>query len=1035
MDTDRLVQFMRKLPLFSAYADDDVNALADAAQIQSLKAGQLVFSQGDAAETFYLVHAGRVRILLKNEDGQEVNLGVMTRGDHFGETGLITGAPRNATARAVEDSVLVAIDKPSFDRYVLSSPAQREYFDRFIQVTSIHRFLKSCTDLSVMPAKELREVVLSFQPEYFRAGAAVFRQGAEADRFYLIERGKIKVVRWEEGEPQVINVLRDGDLFGEKAILEEAPRHADIVCLTDCYLFSLSREAFDALTATSARFKKVIEDRVRSYQADRPPIPYEEVIKQELAAEKAITVEEAPAKAEIPPQAEEKDRFGGLAAFYRQRLRFPFIMQPDQMACGTTCIMMIARYYGKSFSSSRLRELAHVDRSGASLADLADAAEQVGFSTRAARLDYDALRSSRLPCIAHWQGYHFVVVNKVSAKHVWVADPARGVRKYTRKHFCENWNGITLLMEPTPKFEEQKEDRSSLRNFVQFLAPYKLILLEVVLASLLLNLFGLATPIFTQNVIDKVLAHHNPSMLNIMLLGMLLVLFFRVLVGVVRQYLVVHTSIKIDLRMLVAFYKHLLALPLGYFKVRKLGDFMARFGENRKIRHFLASTALTLVLDTMLIVVYVSLMCYYNLKMTGLAVVFIPMFAVLGFAFTPALRRLNVDSFAAHAESGSHLIESIGGIETVKALSVEHATRWKWEEKFIKCLNIDFKLSKTAFYFHTGGDFVGALGSTVVLWYGALQVMQGALSVGELMAFMALMGSVLAPANRIIAAWDEIQQTLVSVDRLNDVFSARPEIPQDMTDAKGLVLREPKGRIVFDKVFFRYGGKDDAYILSNIDMTIEPGQTVALVGRSGSGKSTLVRLIARLYDVTEGKILIDGFDIRNLHLPALRRMVGYVLQESFVFNGTVRENVSLSDPEETTERVIEAARLANAHDFISDLPQGYQTRVGESGLQLSGGQKQRIAIARALYSDPKILILDEATNSLDTESEQAIQKNMGAIQSDRTTVIIAHRLSTVRNADRILVLDNGEIVEQGTHEDLMDRRGLYHYLNHQQFSL
>jgi ATP-binding cassette subfamily B protein len=338
-------------------------------------------------------------------------------------------------------------------------------------------------------------------------------------------------------------------------------------------------------------------------------------------------------------------------------------------------------------------------------------------------------------------------------------------------------------------------------------------------------------------------------------------------------------------------------------------------------------------------------------------------------------------------------------------------------------------------YFNSLGEFTSALSSTVILWYGAHKVIQQAMSIGELMAFMALLGSVITPINRVVAAWDNIQQTLVSVDRLNDVFSAETEFPQSTAETTDLVLRQPRGEIAFEDVFFRYGGKEDPYILSALNFKVLPGQTVAIVGRSGSGKTTLVRLIARFYDVSEGKITIDGYDLKTINLASLRKLIGYVLQENHIFNASIRENISIGDPDENIERVIEAAKMANAHDFITGLGQGYDTRVGESGLQLSGGQKQRIAIARVLYNDPKIIIFDEATSSLDTESELAIQSNFNTVLKDRTAIVIAHRLSTIRNADTILVLDNGEIIEQGDHESLMAKRGLYHYLNHQQLNL
>ncbi|MBI5057518.1 MAG: peptidase domain-containing ABC transporter [Nitrospirae bacterium] len=1035
MESKEIQNFIRKLPLFSVYSDEDLSGLVAVVHLKQVQTGEVVFSQDDPGDNYYIVYSGKVRIVQKAADGQEVNLGVRTRGDHFGETALITDSRRNASARASEDSVLLVISKKDFNAYLFSRPELREYFDKFIRAASIHRFLKSCTELSSVSPKELQELVRSFTAEHFREGDVVFRQGSEGDKFYLIESGKVKVLRWEDNRQEVINFLREGDFFGEKALIETSKRFADVVCLTDCHLFSLSKDAFQSIMRNSPKLKKIIEDRIQSYLTDKPPVPYEEIIKQELASFRKTKVGPG-APQEGPAAADEKKKHAKkLTSFYRRNIRFPFIYQYDEMTCGTTCIMMIAKYYGKNFSSAKLRELAHVDLSGSSLAGLAAAAEQVGFLARGLKLDYAGLSSVRLPCIVHWQGFHYVVVYKANEKSVWVADPALGLRKYSREYFEKSWNGITLTLDLTPEFEKQKEEKTSYRNFIQFVTPYKAILIEIFLASLLLNIFGLATPIFTQNVIDKVLMHQNVSMLNIMLTGMLIVLVFRILTMIVRQYLIVHTSMKIDLRMLVYFYKHMLALPLGYYKVRKIGDFITRFGENMKIRKFLTDTALTLVLDSILIIVYLSLMFYYNMQMTGLVLLFIPVFIVMTLVFTPVLKRLNIDSFAARSESESHLIESINAIDTVKAMNIEYPVRWKWEDKFIKALNIDFKLYNTALYFNSIGDFLGTLSSTVILWYGAHKVMDGSITVGELMAFMALTGSVITPVNRMITSWDEIQQTLVSIDRLNDVLTAKPEFPESMDDASGVVIHEPRGGIAFENVFFRYGGDDDAYILSNISLKIEPGQTVAIVGRSGSGKTTLVKLLARFYDASEGKILVDGFDIKNINLSNLRKMVGFVLQENFIFNGTIRENISMHDQGETMDKVIEGAKLANAHDFISNLAMGYETKVGESGLQLSGGQKQRIAIARVLYSKPKILVFDEATSSLDTESEKAIQQNLDAILKDRTALIIAHRLSTVRHADRIVVLDNGEVVESGTHEELMEKQGLYHYLNYQQLNI
>jgi ATP-binding cassette, subfamily B, bacterial HlyB/CyaB len=1025
-----LVSFLKQVSIFSVYQEEELNAILQSSTLKSLNAGEVLFNQGDHGDTFYVVYSGRIRVIMRDEDGKEINLGVLTKGDHFGESALITNTPRNAGARAAEDCVLLEIEQESFYKYVLSNKEQRKYFDTFLRSTSIQRFLKSCTELSVVPALELKRFVGSFSSEHFKAGEAVFRQGAPPDKFYLIESGKIKVARWEDGTEEIVNFLHEGDFFGEKALIEQSERNADIVCLTDCHLYSLSAERFEELVSSSLKLTKVIEDRIVSYRTNKPPIPYRDLIKQELAGLKSISVSQ-----ESREEKRTEESRKGHRRPIRHRIVFPFIRQLDEMSCGPTCIMMIAKYHGKRFSSSRIRDLAHVDLSGASLDGLASAAEKLGFATRAMRFELTDLSRAALPCIVHWQGFHFVIVYRITDRHVYVADPAIGLKRYSRDEFVENWNGITLLIEPTPELYKQEDAKSSLKNFLPFVTQYKLILAEVFAASILLNLFGLATPIFTQNIIDNVLGNANLSLLNMMFIGMIVILVFQVIVGIIRQYLIVHTSMKIDLRMLVSFFKHLLSLPLGYYKVRKIGDFVTRFGENQTIRNFLTNTALTLLLDSILIGVYLALMFHYNVSMTLIVLLFIPVFIAVTLVFTPTIKRRNIESFNTRAESDSHLIETINAIDTVKAGNSEHKMRWRWENKYIDNLNADFRLFSIALYFHSFGGFVAGLTSVVLLWYGAHHVINGGLSLGQLMAFMVLMGSVIGPINRIVGAWTDVQQVLTSVERLNDVFSAKPEFPTSANAARGLVLTQPEGEIELSNVYFRYGGSEDRYILSNINLKVLPGQTVAIVGRSGSGKSTLVRLLTRLYNPTEGRVTLDGIDVKNIDLGCLRKLVGFVIQEAFVFNATIRENISQFDTEESIEKVMEAARLANADDFIANLGMGYETRIGESGIQLSGGQKQRIAIARVLYNNPKVLVFDEATSSLDTESEQAIQRNLGAILSGKTAIVIAHRLSTVRNADAIVVLDNGQIVERGTHEELIEKRGLYHYLSHQQLNV
>ncbi|MDD2717532.1 MAG: peptidase domain-containing ABC transporter [Candidatus Wallbacteria bacterium] len=1030
MNLNDLLIFIRKVPNFSIYREEDLSRLLAAAELVRLSAGEELFRQGERGDTFYIILSGKIRILQTNEAGREINLGIRNSTDHIGARAIITDEPRIATARAVDDSLLLSIGRDAFTSFISSKPELKEYFDKFFKHISIFNFLKSCTDLSSIDPGDLQELVLIFNSEFFKEQEAVFRQGAEPDKFYLIEKGKAKVVRWQQDKQEIINFLHEGQFFGEKALFEDTKRYADVVCLTDCHLFSLSRQDFNRVLSRSPVMKKIIEGRIRSYSSE-PPLPYQEIIKQELGARARIRVSR---DGEEGFEGRTEKPFSLHNLFY-SRLSFPFIMQHDQMSCGTTCLQMIARFYGKNIGAERLRELAHVDRSGASLANLAQAAEQMGFNTRGLKLDYNSLKTVRLPAVVHWQGYHYLVVYSLSDTHVCVADPAMGKRKYTRDYFCSNWNGITLTLEPAQAFNKEPEDNFSITGFLQFVSPHWLTVLEIFAASLLLNLFGLATPIFTKNIIDRVLLRQSVTLLNVMFVGMLIVIVFRMLTMLVRQYLTIHTVTKIDLKMLTFFYRHLLNLPLSYFQARKTGDFLNRFQENSKIRNFFTNTALTLVLDTILIAVYFALMFYYNFTLTWFVILFIPVCAILTLLFTPVLKRLNLESLSARSDVESHLVESINGIETIKAANLEYPVRWKWENKFIRSLNIDFNLNSSSLYFQALGDFAATFGSTFILWYGAHLVLLGQLSIGELMAFMALMGSVITPVIRVIASWDSLQQAHATMERLSDMLSARTEFPSTLDEPGGLILPDPKGEIVLENVFFRYGGADSPQILSNVSLRILPGQTVAIIGRSGSGKTTLARLLCRLHETTSGRILIDGFEVKTIDLNCLRKMIGFVLQDNFIFDTSIRENISLGDPEETLSRVIEAARLANAHEFIMNLTLGYETRIGESGLKLSCGQKQRIAIARALYTRPRILVLDEATSSLDIESEQAIQQNLKGILKDRTALIIAHRISTIRNADLIIVLDNGEVVEQGTHQELMERNGLYHYLAHQQLNI
>jgi ATP-binding cassette subfamily B protein len=711
--------------------------------------------------------------------------------------------------------------------------------------------------------------------------------------------------------------------------------------------------------------------------------------------------------------------------------RYPFFQQQSASDCGAACLVMVERYWGKSFSVSRLRDLANVDRNGASLRGLAAAAESIGFTTRPVKASLDKLAEQSLPAIVHWEGRHYIVVYEVKRDRVIVCDPAIGQRSLTNDQFQACWTGYTLLLQPTALLKEVKETSTPFWQFFELAKPHRLVLLEVFIASLLIQIFGLITPLFTQLLLDRVVVQRSNLTLNAVGLGLLIFSLFRVAMTGLRQYLLDHTANRVDLSLIVGFISHTFRLPLGYFESRYVGDIIARVQENRKIQRFLTGEALSIFLDLLTVFVYVGLMFWYSWKMALLVLVIVPPFVVLALIATPFLQRISREIFGAYNEETGYLIQSLTGIRTVKSMAVEQTVRWHWEELFGKSIQKNFSGQIIGNTLSIFSSTIEAVVTTALLWFGAWQVIQNELTIGQLVAFNMLLGNVISPFQRLTVLWNELQEVIIAVERINDVIDAEPE--ENWQEARQS-LPPIRGYIRFERVTFRYHPESEINTLENVSFEMQPGQTVALVGRSGSGKTTISKLLLGLYPPTEGKILIDGYDITSLSLRSLRSQIGVVDRDTFLFGGTIRENISVGHPGVSLEGIIEATKQAGAHQFIKELPMGYETQIGEGGGMLSGGQRQRIAIARALLGNPRLLIFDEATSHLDAESERIIQTNLKTILQDRTTLVIAHRLSTVRNADRILVLDRGIVVESGTHDELMAKRGHYFYLNQQQLA-
>jgi HlyB family type I secretion system ABC transporter len=710
--------------------------------------------------------------------------------------------------------------------------------------------------------------------------------------------------------------------------------------------------------------------------------------------------------------------------------RYPYSAQQSSSDCGAACLAMISRYWGKKFSINRLRDIARVDRNGSSLKGLSAAAESVGFTTRPIKASLKGLAEQPLPAIAHWEGVHYVVVYAIDDKSVIIADPAIGQLTLTYAQFKQGWTNYALILQPTVLLKETEESSIPFWQFFELLKPHSVVVSEIFIASLFIQIFGLITPLFTQLILDRVVVQKSELTLFTVSFGLFIFSMFRVAMMGLRQYLLDHTANKLDLVLIVAFIRHAMGLPLAFFESRYVGDIISRVQENQKIQKFLSGEAITILLDLLTVFVYIAVMFWYSWQMALVSLLIIPPFLLLAMFATPFLQRISREIFSTSASQNSYLIQALTGIKTVKSTAVEHHVRWKWEELLHKSVKTSFAGQLISNRLQIFSNTINAAITSVTLCFGAYQVIHDNLTIGQLVAFNMLLGNILQPFQRLTVLWNQLQEVLIAMERINDVLDAEPE--EDLESQTKQLLPPLRGHLRFENVTFRYQPEGNENIIENLSFEVEPGQMLALVGRSGSGKTTISKLMLGLYPPTEGRILVDDCELNHVALKSLRQQTGVVDQDTFMFGGTIQENISLSDPGAPLAAVIAAAELAGADEFIRKLPMGYETQIGEGGGLLSGGQRQRIAIARALMGNPPLLIMDEATSHLDAESERIIQNNLSAILKDRTTIVIAHRLSTIRHADKILVLDRGILVEQGSHRELMAKKGHYYYFNQQQ---
>ncbi len=742
-------------------------------------------------------------------------------------------------------------------------------------------------------------------------------------------------------------------------------------------------------------------------QTSRYPVELLELIESETREMQAVVVN-APAS----PQTKQK-------RIRRRRRRVPEMRQVTAVECGAACLAMALNYYGYATSVSEVQEHCGVGRDGLTALEIVKSAQKYGLRVRAVSLKLEDFRFVALPAIVHWEFNHFLVVERWSTKYVDVVDPALGRRRLSAEEFDEGFTGVAIMVEPGAQFAQRTPQKSlTVWSYVHSFTQMRVIILQILGASLLLQLIGLGSPLLTEVVIDRILPAKDIDMLTLMGVGMLILVLMQAIAGFLRSSLLIYLQTRIDAHMMLNFFEHLLSLPYRFFQLRLNGDLLARVNSNLAIRDLLTNQFISTLLDGGTVIVYFVILLFLS-RLLAEVTLGIGLIQIALLLFTaPAIRRLTQRDLEAQGKTQGYLNEALSGIATLKAAGAEHRALARWENLFFDEMNVSLRLSYLSSVVGSLLGIVGMLSPLVLLWIGAQQVINGTMTVGAMLALNTLAVQFLGPLGSLATSGQQLQVVRSHFARIADVIGAQPE--QDPTAVQ--TPQKLTGRIELRRVSFRYD-QNAPLILQDINARIQPGQKVALVGRTGSGKSTLGKLLVGLITPTKGSILLDGVPLENLNYQEVRNQFGVVLQESFIFSGSVKENIALNNPEMDMEQISEAAHLAAIDEDIEKMPMSYDTLVSEGGSAFSGGQRQRLALARALANHPALLLLDEATSALDVATEHVVEQNLSRLPC--TQVIIAHRLSTIRNADMILVLDRGHIVEQGTHEQLLRRNGFY----------
>ncbi|ACA55789.1 peptidase domain-containing ABC transporter [Clostridium botulinum] len=706
------------------------------------------------------------------------------------------------------------------------------------------------------------------------------------------------------------------------------------------------------------------------------------------------------------------------------------IKQHDYKDCGAACLATICKQYGLKYPISKIRQVAGTDKEGTSAFGIIKAAEELGFTAKGVKASKpeDLFSEIPLPCIAHVvidkTMLHYVVIHKITEKEIIIADPGKGIVKYTPQEFFQIWTGILLIMTPTVKFEKGNKEKGLFQRFFKLIKPQKKLLINIFSSSIIFTILGIIGAFYFKFILDDIIPNNLNKSLHTISIGIIVLTFFKVLLGAFRRQLLIYLGQNMDIPLMLGYYEHVINLPMNFFVTREVGEIISRFNDASKIRDAISGATLTMMIDSLMVIIGGIFLYTSNSLLFGITIIPIVLYIIIVWVFNKPLEEVNRSVMEDNAKLTSYLVESLNGVETIKAFNAEGEVNLETEKRFISLIKSVFKNGFINNLHSSTKEGVKAIFTIVILWVGTHEVLKGSMSIGQLISFNALLAYFLDPIENIINLQPQLQTAVVAGERLGEILDL--ELEKSIDEDKKIKPQSLLGNIEFKNVDFRYGTRK--LILKDINMNINPGEKIALVGESGSGKTTLAKLLMNFYQCEKGEILINTYNIKDINIETLRDKIAYISQETFLFNGTIKENLSLGNPYITYEEIIEACKRAQIHDFINSLPLRYNTLVEENGANFSGGQKQRLSIARAILKKPQILIMDEATSSLDSITERAIENTMNEFSEGITTIIIAHRLSTIRRCNTIYVLDKGEIIESGSHDELINIKGRYYNL-------